>query len=117
MSIPRLLRRLCFAAVMAMALSCLLARPVVDVAHDLHEAQHAGLAADHGHGQSDDAGPDDTRLADLLHAVDCCLHGATLAATSFTWTSMPRPPVLTAAPAATPHAAPATRFLRPPIPA
>ena len=110
------LRRLLAALMLGLMTLCVIAKPVVAAAHELHELQHAthgDTVADAAVETRDGAPPD--ILQTLLHAEDCCLHASAMPAKPSPWlpllrTADARPRVVTA-----PPPVPPSRMLRPPI--
>jgi hypothetical protein len=110
-SLPSL-RRLAYALFLGLTVLCVLAKPIIGSAHEVHELAHA--LADAG-GDDTDRDPDDGQ-ASPLHAEDqCCFHAIALpmvAVVAALAVTPHDPPTFVASP---PPPSPATRFLRPPI--
>lgn len=116
---PSRFQALLRASAAAMVVLCLVAQPVVALAHELHEAQHpasAGFAHD-GDAAADSHEHSSGTLDALLHTMDCCAHGTVALVTPFHWTFQPTRVVHAPALASPAPSQPAARALRPPIPA
>lgn len=119
--IPRLPTRLlsaCRTLLLGLAVLCLLAKPVLAAAHELHDAEHTRSALAEGLPHDADSradAPQEGALDGLLHALDCCLHASAVMPESYDWAAVPRrhqPPAFVRPP----HwPALTSRFLRPPI--
>lgn len=117
---PSRLQALLRASAAALVLLCLVAQPVVALAHELHEAQHPAAAAGQAHTSESAPDGDDHAagtLDALLHTMDCCAHGTVALVTPFHWTFQPARVVHAPALASPAPCQPAARHLRPPIPA
>lgn len=102
---------------LGLALLCLLAQPVLSVAHEMHDAEHAladPTGADHGVASDAESAQPGT-FKSLLHALDCCLHATVVATPALVWTphALRSLPPRVSLPVHTPSSP--SRFLRPPI--
>jgi hypothetical protein len=97
-----------------LAVLCTLTRPVFTTLQEAHELRHLLTIAETDSVDVDGGTVDEPDLDTVFHAPHCCVHAVVL------------PPTLMLAPlatpqvpprhvAATPHASPLARFLRPPI--
>jgi hypothetical protein len=110
------LRRLLAALMLGLMTLCVVAKPVVAAAHELHELQHAthgDMAADAAVDGRDGAPPDIVQT--LLHAEDCCLHASAMPAKPAPWLPLLRTAETRPSAVPAPPAVPPSRMLRPPI--
>lgn len=112
----RPLVRLLQSVFVGLTLLCVLAKPVLTIAHEVHEAQHAALDGSAGEAAAE-SHDGKTSLGHLLFAAHCCAHAPVLASDApvLVVAHQPQaPPVFVPTP---PSPSPRATMLRPPIPA